>query len=207
MIKFMLVLMGCLWMTAVSAESRAETVAVMDLDLGSGVEAGDAQAIADRLETELIRQGVFSVLERRRVGSILQEQGFQQSGVCDEASCRIQVGQLLGVDRMVVGSLSKVGVLYSLNAKLLDVGTGEILRSHAIDVSGDLSQVLTKACAPMAAYLATGNASAVSAIGSSRGWWIAGGVALLAATGIGVYVLSQDASSRVTDVDRTLGIP
>lgn len=198
---------GCLAL-ALAANEGAKTVAVMDLDVAEGISAGEAQSIANRLETELSRLDTFVVLERRRMDDILEEQGFQQSGACDNTQCRVQIGQLLGVDRLVVGSLGKVGNVYSLNAKLLDVQTGAILRSHAIDTRGDLSQVLTQACVPMAQMLATGKSERAEIGTSHTWWWIAGGATLLAALSAGTYLLLQDDSeTTVKTVDRTLEAP
>lgn len=196
---------GCL---ALAANEGTKTLAVMDLDVTVGISAGEAQAIANRLETELNGLDSFTVLERRRMGDILQEQGFQQSGACDDTQCRVQIGQLLGVDRLVVGSLGKVGNVYSLNAKLLDVQSGAILRSHAIDTQGDLSQVLTQACAPMALVLTTGKAERTEISNDHTWWWIAGGATLLAALGAGTYLLLQeDSETSVKTIDRTLEAP
>ncbi len=198
---------GCLAL-ALAANNGAKTLAVMDLDVTEGISEGEAQAIANRLETELNRLDSFTVLERRRMDDILQEQGFQQSGACDDSQCQVQIGQLLGVDRLVVGSLGKVGNIYSLNAKLLDVQSGTILRSHAIDTQGDLSQVLTQACAPMAQVLATGKAERAEIGTSHTWWWIAGGTTFLAALGAGSYFLLQDDSeTTVKTADRTLEAP
>lgn len=202
------VLMGGCLALALAANNDAKTLAVMDLDVTEGISEGEAQAIANRLETELNRLDSFTVLERRRMDDILQEQGFQQSGTCDDTQCRVQIGQLLGVDRLVVGSLGKVGNVYSLNAKLLDVQSGTILRSHAIDTQGDLSQVLTQACTPMAQVLATGKAERAEIDTSHTWWWIAGGTTLLAVLGAGTYFLLQDDSeTTVKTVDRTLEAP
>jgi len=184
---------------------------VLDLVAGEGIGVSETEMIAGRLETELIRRGAFVVLERRRMDDILVEQGMQQSGACDTESCEVKMGQLLGVDKVLTGSLGKVGAVYSLNVKLLDVATGKILESQAVDVEGDLSRVLTEGCALLADQLSgsgTGTtASVVSLERNHKSWWIAGGVVLLTALGVGTYVLLQDDETKVIEIDRTLGSP
>jgi len=69
------------------------TVAVNDLK-GSGMDQVTATIVSDRLRSELVNSGVFRVMEREEMENILKEQGFQQSGGCDEASCLVQVGRL-----------------------------------------------------------------------------------------------------------------
>lgn len=207
-IHFMRAIVFTLLMTAISlyaAEKNMPNLAVLDLSASQGVTASDASLIADRLETEFIKRNQFQVLERRRMDDILQEQGFQQSGACDNSNCEVQMGQLLGVDRLVSGSLGKIGSVYTLNVKLLDVASGRILDSRAIDIEGDLSLVLTQGCAQIAKQLASDSTDneKVTSLSSHKGWWIAGGVALLTAAGIGTYMVLSDDNETRNDV-RTL---
>lgn len=60
-------------------------------------------------EGRTLQQGaftdVFALIERSRLAQVLQEQRLAQSGVLDEAQAA-QVGRVLGVDAMVVGTVS-----------------------------------------------------------------------------------------------------
>jgi len=193
---------------AFSAEPVKGNLAVTDLSVNGGVTADEARTISDRLEAEISHTDTYTVLERNRMTDILKEQGFQQSGACSATGCDVKVGQLLGVDKLVVGSLGKVGSVYSLNVKLLDVGTGKILRTQSIDVTGDLSVVLSQGCqAAVKGLLSKDGSSGSSSIGSSStAWWIGGGVALLAAVGFGAYELTQSTSkSSSVTITRTVG--
>lgn len=203
--KILMILWLGLWAACAWAGEAKGNLAVLDLSAGEGVKASEARLIADRLETELIQTSTYTVLERRRMDEILTEQGFQQSGSCDETSCGVQVGQLLGVDFIVTGSLGKVGSVYSLNVKMMDVGSGRILQSQAVDVEGDLSKVLTEGCHLLAGKLSGGGkAGEVTALQSSRAWWIAGGAVLLAAAGVGTWLMLGNEDDNVLTVNRTL---
>ena len=107
-------------------------VAVLDLT-GSfkDFNRDDLAAITSRFETELMKTEKVKVLERRNMDLILQEQGFQQSGACNTSECQVQVGQLLGVDRIITGSLTQVGKLYTMNLK------GTSINSFAIGKSSE----------------------------------------------------------------------
>jgi tetratricopeptide (TPR) repeat protein len=72
---------------------------------------------------------------------ILQEQGFQQSG-CTSNECIVEVGRLIGVEKIVGGSISKVGNLYSVSARIVSVETGEVLKAVSYDHGGKLSDLL-----------------------------------------------------------------
>lgn len=182
--------------------SMAEPVrnlAVLDFPPSEGVSSSELQLIAARLETELIQTKAFQVLERRRMGDILQEQGLQNTGICSGDGCEVRMGQLLGVDRIVTGSLGKVGKVYSLNLKLVDVSTGSIDRSEAIDVEGGLSEVVTKSCRIIARRFA--NLEEERLESSAWKWWLAGGAGL-AAIGTVTYILLQPEPEKESEVIR-----
>ncbi|MEP0813813.1 MAG: hypothetical protein HRF49_03995 [bacterium] len=71
--------------------------------------AGDDKAMAESLMNKLIaeiaREGVLETISRSELERILGEQRFQQSGFADAASIK-EMGRLLGVDALVIGSAS-----------------------------------------------------------------------------------------------------
>lgn len=89
------------------SQTSKTNVAISDL-IGQGIDATSTSIISDRLRTELVKSGQISVLERNAMQEILKEQGFQQTG-CTSDACAIQIGQLLGVSKIVVGSVGKLG--------------------------------------------------------------------------------------------------
>lgn len=118
-----------------SAQDSSKTnIALLDLETRGGLSTDEVLSVSDRLRGELIGTGKFSVFERGQMDEILKEQGFQQSGACSEASCIVEVGQLLAVHKMVGGSIGKVGKAYSINLKVIDVATGEIEKQLSDDI-------------------------------------------------------------------------
>lgn len=113
------------------AEDIKPNIAVMELE-GNGVSKTDLGGLSNRLRTELFKTGKFNVIERSRVDEILKEQGFQQTG-CTNATCAVEVGQLIGVEKIVVGNVDKVGQIYSIDIRMVDVGTARIEKVAAED--------------------------------------------------------------------------
>lgn len=132
---------------------KRNPIAVLEVK-GNGLSADEAKGLTNRLRSELFNTGKFEVLEREQMSDILQEQGFQQSGMCDEASCLVEVGQLIGVKYMVGGSVTRIGNLYSVSARIIDVSTGKILRTATTDVKGNIETVLKGAMQDIARSLA-----------------------------------------------------
>jgi TolB-like protein len=113
------------------SENTLSNIAVLELE-NNGISSTEATAITNRLRTEMFNTGLYNVLERTKMNDILKEQGFQQIG-CTNSACAIQIGQLLNVEYMVMGSADKVGELISLNIRMVNVSTGRIVRSVVED--------------------------------------------------------------------------
>jgi len=128
------------------------TIGVIDLE-ANGVEDSEARAITERFRTYLGRTNVFQVIERNQMEQIMEEMGFQASGACNTDECVVQVGQVLGASKMVAGSVSKVGNLYTLQIRMIDMATSRIEHPLFKDVTG-IEQVLLEATRELSDELA-----------------------------------------------------
>jgi len=77
---------------AASVPSKIPMVAVMPFT-GRTLDSDALETIAATLATNLLNTGMFRVMERSQMASILKEQGFQQSGACDGSECAVEVGK------------------------------------------------------------------------------------------------------------------
>jgi curli biogenesis system outer membrane secretion channel CsgG len=97
------------------AQSSRPTVAVLDLDFGAVQQwwSGNwdiGKGVADLLVDELVNDGSFRVIERKRLDAILAEQNFSNSDRADPSSASVaKIGKALGVKYLVVGSITKFG--------------------------------------------------------------------------------------------------
>ncbi len=118
-----------------------------DVDVGKG--------ISDLLVTYLVKDGSYSVIERKALDKIMAEQNFSNSDRANPTSAA-KIGKLLGVDAIVVGSITQFGnetkntnlggagggligyglggfghkkskAIVALTARIVDIDTGEIL--------------------------------------------------------------------------------
>jgi curli biogenesis system outer membrane secretion channel CsgG len=92
-------------------------VAVLDFDFSSLSNSysslyslGEAaRGVSDLLVDRLVRDGTFSVIERSRLDAVLAEQNLGRSGLLD-ANTAAQVGRILGVDAVILGSVTQFDV-------------------------------------------------------------------------------------------------
>ncbi|HKF48507.1 MAG TPA: CsgG/HfaB family protein [Terracidiphilus sp.] len=96
---------------------RRPRVAVMDFDyatvqsyssamFGSNVDVG--KGITDLLIADLVKNGTYSVIERQALDKLMAEQNFSNSQRADSTSAA-KLGKLLGVDAIIVGSVTQFG--------------------------------------------------------------------------------------------------
>ena len=116
-------------------------IAVVDFG-GNNVTEGDCRALTDRLRTELFNTKYYKVIEREMMEQIIKEQGFQQSG-CSTDECMVEVGKLIGVEKIIGGSISQVGNVFSVSARIVNVETGEIETTGVYDHMGNIGELLT----------------------------------------------------------------
>jgi len=111
-----------------SATTAKINMAVADFN-GLNVSQADASIMAGFLRTELVSLGSFNMMDRNNMDTVLAEQKFQGSG-CTEQQCAVEMGKLLNVRQMVVGSLSKLLEKYYITVNLINVETGKIIASY-----------------------------------------------------------------------------
>ena len=92
---------------------------------GLGNELGSIDLL-DKLITGFVNINRFKVIERALLEKILEEQKLGISGVID-ASTAAEIGKGIGVDAVVVGSVTRSSNALSIDARVIDTETAAIL--------------------------------------------------------------------------------
>lgn len=149
---------------AAPATPRKKRVAVFDFDYATvhggvaaifGQDVDIGKGISDLLVKYLVKDGSYSVIERKALDKILAEQNFSNSDRANPNSAA-KIGKLLGVDAIIVGSITQFGndtkktgvgggggglggfglggfkhsntkAIVALDARIVDIDTAEIL--------------------------------------------------------------------------------
>jgi curli biogenesis system outer membrane secretion channel CsgG len=130
-----------------TVRSQSQAAFGTDVDVGKG--------ITNLLVKYLVKDGTYSVIERQALDKILAEQNFSNSDRANPNSAA-KIGKLLGVDAIIVGVITQFGgenkdtkvggggggwgglgfggishkkskAIVSMDARLVDIDTGEIL--------------------------------------------------------------------------------
>ena len=194
-------------------------VAIVDFR-AIGAPATFGEAVAENLRNSLVQQKEFTVVERAQIQQALKEQHFGQTGLVD-AKQAVTLGRLLGAKVIVVGSLTKIGNTYTINARFIDVETGEATDARSLktrDVD-DIASVVDQLAAALSGKATTADrplggkpvytgkskllASAMSVLfpgagqfyNGNIGWGVAQLATNLAGFGVAAYGRNQDQSA------------
>ena len=141
---------------------KRPVITVLDFK-ASGVSQAEVEVFIDYLSAQIVETELYRVIDRAQRELLLQEQQFSTSE-CSDEECLLQVGKLLAANRIVVGSLGKVGSRFLLNVKLVEVETGETVRTASekydsldalIDDSARLAKEFVAKGAPAVASVTT----------------------------------------------------
>src|SRR5579884_1369055 len=99
------------------AQAPQKRVAVLNFDYATvqssvasifGTNQDIGKGIADMLVDRLVSDHIYTVIERKAMDKLLAEQNFSNSDRAD-ANTAVRLGKLLGVDAIVIGSITQFG--------------------------------------------------------------------------------------------------
>ena len=143
-----------------------------------------AKALTDRIRDEIFHRDLYRVAARNDIEDVLKEQGFQLSGACDDSISLIEVGKLLGAQYVIGGSISLIGDYYTVSVRIVEVNTGEVVKSHSSSKYFNTENLLNKGSVEIVDNLIS-ERKKYSFLTSPYFW---GGVAITVATGTAVYL-------------------
>ena len=92
--------------------------------------------VTDALTEAMFNTKKISIVERSNIELILSEQKFQSSGLVNEATAK-EIGKLAGVDYVCYGTLKDIGSSFNVNARVVDVETGELCAISRTTITKD----------------------------------------------------------------------
>jgi len=131
-----------LTLSYITAQDPRPSVAVLDFE-ARGLPIYEAETLTERLRSEISNTNAVRLTDRKLLEKILEEQGLQQSG-CTTDECTAEVGQLLGAQYMINGSIGKLGNTYTIDAKMVSVTTGAAERAKTVTYKGEVSELIVE---------------------------------------------------------------
>ena len=192
--------------TSVAQTSHKKRVAVLDFDYGTvqsyvssiyGSNQDVGKGITDMLVEKLVKDGKYSVIERKALDKILAEQNFSNSDRANPATAQ-KIGQILGVDAIIMGSITKFG----RDDKSKAIG-GAGLSTHGFGIGGIKRNEAKAVCAISARMVDTTTGEILSAV-TGEGESKRSGTSLIGAGGGGGHAGLGGFDTHASNFGQTL---
>jgi curli biogenesis system outer membrane secretion channel CsgG len=165
-----------------TVKSDSQAIFGTDVDIGKG--------ITDLLVEKLVNGGAFSVIERKALDTLVTEQNISNSDRFD-ANSAAKLGHLLGVDVMIIGSITQFG----RDDKSTNIGGGAVGGITGRFGVGGVGKRQAKAVVGITARIVNTSTGEILSVATGKGESKRSGTTLLGAGGN-----SSDAGGGVVDM-------
>ncbi|MBI4479830.1 MAG: curli production assembly protein CsgG [Acidobacteria bacterium] len=187
MTRFLRILVILAVFASTAAAQQKKRVAVFDFDFstvqtnsaavfGTNVDIG--KGISDLIVESLVKSGTYSVIERKAIEKILAEQNFSNSDRAD-ASSAAKIGKILGVDAIIIGSITQFGN----DDKATNVGGGALGGVTGRFGIGGVSRRESKAVVNLSARMVSTDTAEILGVAAGKAESKRSGTSLLGAGG------------------------
>jgi curli biogenesis system outer membrane secretion channel CsgG len=192
----------------VASAQQKRRVAVLNFDyatvhdsvsaiFGSNQDVG--KGIADLLVDKLVSGGAVSVIERNAIDKVLAEQNFANSDRAD-ASTAAQIGRVLGVDAIVIGSITQFG----RDDKKTDVGGGALSRATGRFGIGGVRRTESSAVVQITGRMVNATTGEIMASVSGKGESTRSGTGLIGSGGSSAGLVGGALDMRSSNFAQTI---
>lgn len=209
--------------STISAEGK-KRIAVLNFDYATvqssvaaifGTNQDVGKGIADLLVDRFVTDGVYSVIERKALDKILAEQNLSNSDRADPSSAA-KLGRVLGVDAIVIGSVTQFGrddknttvggrAFGGFGSKYGLGGVGRKESKAVVGISARLVNVETGEVLAVASGKGESQRSGTTLVGDGGNWRSGGGGAIdMSSSNFANTILGEAVSTAVTQTAKQL---
>ena len=134
-------IISCLF-SQVSRYNAKPTVAVFSFEQ-EGLQQEDYEMFMELLKSELQNSKAIIIVDQNQIDEVILEKNYQNRE-CKSQDCGIEIGKLIGIKNIIVGSLNQVADTCKIQAQLVNVIEGETEKSVEKTHIGDINEILPK---------------------------------------------------------------
>lgn len=128
-----IIILACHGVTAAGKVS----IAILDLTAGGEkLSQGAVDTLTQAIRDEFAKEEWAELLSREQMATKAKENGVTLSG-CLEPGCAVRIGKALQTQKVVIGSVVKLGKRYSLFYRLVDTETGKVECADQVEAQTD----------------------------------------------------------------------
>lgn len=129
----------------VKAQENKTRVAVFDcIAKNTSINEETQTAVREIISSTIVNTRKYKVVERALLEKVMEEQGFQHSGIVDESQIA-EIGKITGAAKIILPIVtSPPGDMFILSIKILDVETGNVEQQKVDGVPYNFSELFNK---------------------------------------------------------------
>ncbi len=141
--------------TSPCLSSAAERLAVMDLEVNSGVNQGLGEALSEEIRTDIHNLCGYEVISKKDIEALSERMKTQyEFGYDKDLQWLINFGHQLETRYMVAGSVSRIDSTYSINLRLIDtMGNNPGVKKRAMEKCHEKGRLFDAATAAVTALM------------------------------------------------------
>jgi hypothetical protein len=133
-------------------EGKKYILGVMNLD-AKGVSQVEVEVLSEKLRSHILQTVVspkyrsmknsvaYELVERTQMDKIFDQFNIQNTG-CVSDSCAVELGKMLGTDRIIIGQVGLVGKTYSVSARIVDIESSKAIRTADRQYRGSIDELI-----------------------------------------------------------------
>jgi TolB-like protein len=140
-----------LWVVLLSAHASElpdpqtgtrEKIALLPFEQ-KGLSQEETALLPKRFGELLQSTGTFEVMRQDEMLRLFAEADFKDLETCTYSYCLADAGKILGVQKVMHGSITRRGNLYSLRLRMVDVRNAEIVLDRKSEFSGNFDRMVS----------------------------------------------------------------
>lgn len=131
----------------------APVAAIWRLTPQGGIPADWMAPVTEKLHASILKSGWYRLVTRDDMSKLLAEHNVQMSDICDSAEKAVEFGKILSAEKLLIGTVGRLGTTFQVVLKQVDVESGEIERVGQAEGRGGADALLGLAAAAAADLL------------------------------------------------------
>ena len=175
------------------AEEDRPGIVVWRIEANSGVNVKDIESLSGYLDAEVEKYSGMQVVSQADIETVLRgEETRQKCGVKGSTTCMAEIGAALGVPEAVSGDLGRVGDIWILNLRRVNIRAMGVIKRVSRQAKGKTITVMVEALSGAVEELFEKEEEGLNTLQLSAYSTFFPGLALVALGGIGTWQM-QDA--------------
>ena len=124
------------------ADDTSKGIVVWQLGANQGVEESDVSLISNYVTNQVAKYSNRKVISEADIRTILKGEETRQKCGSEDASCVAEIGAALGVPEAVSGDIGRLGRVWMLNLRRINVRNASVIKRSSRQVDGEVDDLV-----------------------------------------------------------------